>query len=280
MQQIQHDGVKRTYLVRNAAAAGNNPRALVLVLHGGGGNAHNAEQMTGFTGKAIEEGFTVVYPQGSGHRQNRRLTWNAGLCCAYAMQQRVDDVGFINALIDKLVEDYAIDHRRIYVTGMSNGGMMTHRLGIHLADKIAAIAPVAATVFEEEARPASPLSVLIINGSKDESVPVNGGAPGGRFRHTWGTKLLPPAKHQADYWAATNGCQQPGVETSTNGVTETRLNCPAGIAVEHYVLHSLGHAWPGGNRVRLLGEPANATLQATDFIWEFFRQHPAPVPLQ
>ena len=86
--------------------------------------------MTGFTAKGQREGFIVVYPQGTGRRESLLLTWNAGHCCGYAMEQRVDDVGFIRVLLDTLLAQLPDRSARIYVTGMSNGGMMAHRLGI------------------------------------------------------------------------------------------------------------------------------------------------------
>ena len=88
--------------------------------------------MTGFTPKASAEGFIVVYPDGTSRRAPL-LTWNAGHCCGYAMEQRVDDVAFISALIEDLAARFPIDRKRIYVTGMSNGAMMAHRLGSELS---------------------------------------------------------------------------------------------------------------------------------------------------
>lgn len=142
----------------------NERLPLVLVLHGGGGNAAYAERMTGFTDKARKEGFIVVYPEGTGRQEGQLLTWNAGHCCGYAMANRVNDVAFIDALIEKLIEDYVVDPRRIYATGMSNGGMMTHRLGIELSNRFAAIAPVVATLFGDERRPEHPVSAIMFNG--------------------------------------------------------------------------------------------------------------------
>ena len=148
-QTLMHDGIERSYVVRTPSglAQHNGLVPLVLVLHGGGGNAGNAESMTGFTAKAEEEDFIVVYPEGTGRFRKRHLTWNAGHCCGIAMKRRVDDVGFIGALLVKLLADYPVDPKRVYATGMSNGGMMTHRLGIELSDRLAAIAPVVATTF-------------------------------------------------------------------------------------------------------------------------------------
>ena len=122
---------------------------LVIALHGGGGNAQNMEMMSGFSEKADKENFAVVYPNGSGRISNNiLLTWNAEGCCQYAAENKIDDVGFISALIDKLVGDYGIDSKRIYATGFSNGAMMSFKLGEKIPDKIAAIAPVSGAILK------------------------------------------------------------------------------------------------------------------------------------
>lgn len=173
---LQHDGRTRTYKLHVPArvAQGTSAVPLVIMLHGGGGNADNAEMMSGFSRKADREGFIVAYPDGTGGGRAAMYTWNAGHCCGYAMQNKVDDVGFLGALIDQVQRDHRIDPSRVYVTGMSNGGMMSHRAGIGLADRIAAIAPVVGALFGDEATPRSPVSAIIINGMRDESVPYNG----------------------------------------------------------------------------------------------------------
>ena len=110
-QTLSYRGIDRSYVVRLPGVPSSPDRRvpLVLVLHGGGGDAANAEAMTGFTDKARQEGFIVVYPEGTGRFERKLLTWNAGHCCGHAMQHQVDDVGFIRALIDRLLEDYPVD---------------------------------------------------------------------------------------------------------------------------------------------------------------------------
>lgn len=181
-QTLRHQGIERSYLIHtpDESVMRNGPVPLVLVLHGGGGNADNAERMTGFTEKAQKEGFIVVYPDGSGRFRDKLLTWNAGHCCGYAMERDADDTSFVRALIDRLIENHPVDPRRVYATGMSNGGMMAHRLGRELSGKLAAIAPVVATVFGDEKRPTHPVSALMVNGMLDKSVPHEGGPPGGQ----------------------------------------------------------------------------------------------------
>jgi len=119
---------------------------------------------------ADKETFLAVYPRGTG----RVLTWNSGACCGYAMENRVDDTGFLHALIDKLERDYAVDRRRIFATGISNGGMMSYRLACELSDKIAAIAPVEGAQ-DLACHPANRVSVIVFHGTSDHLVPFEGG---------------------------------------------------------------------------------------------------------
>jgi polyhydroxybutyrate depolymerase len=265
-------GLTRNYVVR-APAESSSKVPLVIVLHGGGGNAANAENMTGFTAKARKEGFIVVYPNGTGPLDDLLLTWNAGHCCAYAMKHDVDDVGFINALIDELIRRYPVDAHRIYVTGMSNGGMMTHRLGRELSGRIAAIAPVVATVFGDEAKAAHPVPALMINGMLDENVPYQGGPPGGRGARGWDGTPTQPAVKQVEYWAAANGCTPAPDKDENAKWLLWRSACPSTKDVALYLVKDNGHAWPGGQPGSRRGDTPSTALNATDVIWDFFRAH-------
>jgi polyhydroxybutyrate depolymerase len=277
-QSLVHDGLTRSYVVRmpDASALSNGRVPLVLVLHGGGGNAAHAERMTGFSEKAKQEGFIVAYPEGSSRFQGRLLTWNAGHCCGYAMENRIDDTGFIRALIDRLIETYPVDPGRVYVTGMSNGGMMTHRLGRELSDKIAAIAPVVATVFGDEKQPDHPVSAIIFNGMRDTSVPYPGGVPGGRFPKAWDGTPAKPAVDQASFWSKANGCENTTTRQEKDAYFLWQHACPPGRSVELYLLKEVGHAWPGGERGTVSGDDPGSSVRATDLIWSFFSRHTRP----
>jgi polyhydroxybutyrate depolymerase len=271
---IPHDGRDRSYVIRvpGGEIASGVRVPLVLVLHGGGGNAANAENMTGFTELARAERFIVVYPEGSA-RRGRLLTWNAGHCCGYAMQERIDDVGFLSALIDQLVRQYPVDLARIFVTGMSNGAMMSHRAGLELGAKVAAIAPVVGAVFGDESRAGQPVSAVVINGMLDRSVPYDGGAAGGRFSDAWGGVDARPAREQAALWAQRNGCTSPSV-TDGPAYIHIKYSCRVGLGVEFYGVKDNGHAWPGGERGSRLGDEPSQSLDATRVIWNFFSNHP------
>ena len=171
-EKLNHDGRERMYLVHDFSRGQKAP--IVIMLHGGGGNAENGVKMSQFDQIAARERFIAVYPEGTSKRGPLK-TWNAGHCCASAIEEKVDDVGFISKVIDTLVASGKADPSRIYVTGMSNGAMMSHRLGRELSGKIAAIAPVVGAVFGDEAPPVAPMPAFIIVGAEDETVPSEGG---------------------------------------------------------------------------------------------------------
>ncbi len=271
---IMHGGLERTYalMVPPNVAKESKMVPLVLVLHGGGGNASNAMRMSGFNEKALKEGFIVAYPQGTGQLKDILLTWNAGHCCGSAMKNKVDDVGFIGKLIDKLVQENHVDPKRVYVTGMSNGAMMTHRIGIELSDKVAAIAPIVGTLFGDEKRAASPVAAIIFNGMLDQSVPYAGGSHKGVFANSWDSVPPLPVESQASFWAKCNGCSKAPEIIETSSVKHFRYVCPKGKNVELYLLKDQGHAWPGGQPGSSHGNKPSQSLNATDVMWEFFKQ--------
>lgn len=270
---LVHDGLERHYLVTvpDAVAASPDLVPAVIVLHGGGGNGVNAMEMTGFGDKAKDEGFIAVFPEGTG--RTRLLTWNARHCCGYAMEAGIDDVGFIAGLIDTLIADYPVDPDRVYVTGMSNGAMMTLRLGIELSDRIAAIAPVVGGLFGDEEPPPFPVPAIILNGALDQSIPVDGGLTNGVFPGAWDGTPLMPAAYQGAFWARADGCDAAPRTIEETDYTLTRYACPSGLAVDVYLFKEGGHAWPGGERGARIGDLPIATFSATDAIWDFFRAH-------
>jgi polyhydroxybutyrate depolymerase len=171
---LESDGRSRAYFVHLPPGyTGKQPLPLVLVLHGATESPEGVEELSGMSLKADKENFIAVYPRGTGRLSNVP-TWNSGNCCGYALMNHVDDVGFLRALIEKLGHDYVVDPKRIYVTGISNGGMMTYRAACELSDKIAAIAPVEGEQ-NVDCRPGSPVSVIVFHGTADHLVPFDGG---------------------------------------------------------------------------------------------------------
>lgn len=272
-RSLVHGGRTRTYLVHDVART--TPAPVVIALHGGGGNADNAVTMTGFDRLAERDGFIAVYPNGTARRDRRiLLTWNAGHCCAAAMEQRVDDVGFIGALIETLVASGRADPSRIYVTGMSNGGMMAHRLGRELSTKIAAIAPVVGAVFGDEPPPLAPMPAFIVVGADDTVVPGAGGSL--QLRGLLGNRAaadrdVAPAAAQADYWARHNGCVDPERTTTPAASTVSYTRCASGAPVIFHTVTGNGHAWPGGRAGRRGAAEPTRSFDASEAMWTFFR---------
>jgi polyhydroxybutyrate depolymerase len=267
------DGRDRTYLLHLPPAYdGKHSLPLVIVLHGGGGNAPGAVKMTGFSQKADKEGFVVVYPNGSGRLKTRLLTWNSGNCCGYALDSNVDDVGFIRALIDELVKMRSIDPKRVYATGMSNGGMMTYRLGCELSDKLAAIAPVAGALNVENCAPTNPVSVIIFHGTADEHVLYTGGEP---IRKADSHRRVDkPVSYAVSFWVKHDGCTPTPQRSETGNIrTEIYRGGKDGAEVALYTVNGGGHAWPGGE-ADLLGAEPTKEISATDVMWNFFVRHP------
>lgn len=263
-------GTTRTFVVR-APRNATRPLPVVLVFHGGGGNAANAEQMSGFTRLVEREGLIAVYPNGSGRLGERLLTWNAGHCCGYAMDRRVDDVAFVDAIIDVLARERAIDTGRIYLTGMSNGGMITHYLAARMRHRPAAIAPVVGAVFGDEPSPASPVSAIIFNGLLDTSVPAKGGLGDGLGRRAWDGTPPRPNEAQGEYWARSARCVDTPQRTEDARVIHWMWTCPDGRAVELHQIKDNGHAWPGGRAGRRGANAPSDAMDATEAMWAFFK---------
>jgi len=267
------DAQLRRFLVHDFS--GQAPAPVVILLHGGGGSGANMANQTGFDSVAEREGLVAVYPYGSSAIfDNLLLTWNAGRCCAYAMRESIDDVEFISRLIDYLIENHNVDPDRVYVTGLSNGGMMSHRIGIELHHKVAAIAPVISSVFGDEPALAITLPTLVINGIDDQRVKVSGGD---LFNLALGTSPaeLPtlPVVAQLEYWAGANRCSTFSDTRTADYTLRTYSNCHSGSGVQGYLVNGNGHAWPGGSSGRAVADVPVNTVNANELIWAFFEQY-------
>ncbi len=267
---LTHKGEKRSYIIHvpDSVKASSHKVPVVMLLHGGGGNAAQAERAYGFSKKADQEGVIALYPNGTSGKHERFKTWNVEHCCGPAMRNKSDDIGFLDALIGHVIDNYPVDPSRVFVTGMSNGGMMTHRVGIALSDKIAGIAPVVSGLFGDEDFAKAPVSALIINGQLDKSFPMDGGQTGGKFKRAWDGTPLKPVTYQGEYWARNNGCNITADKSEpTPSVIIQTYKCPEALEVVHYIIKDNGHAWPGATQ----GDKPSKAIQATDIIWAFFK---------
>jgi polyhydroxybutyrate depolymerase len=269
-------GLNRTYVVHAPKGhALTTPRPVVLALHGATMNGPMMASFSGLNGKADEAGFLAVYPNGTGTRSS--FFWNGGNCCGSAMQNKVDDVAFIDALLDDLIGAYPVDVRRVYATGMSNGAIMVYRLASELSERIAAIAPVSGSVGTEIGQPKRPLSILHFHGTMDEFIPFTGGRGA---RSITGTDFH-SVEDSIRGWVKANGCDEtPTIDVLAkggDGMKVTRRSYGAGrggAQVALVVVEGGGHTWPGmRSTAKVLGR-SSLNVSANDLMWDFFQKHP------
>ena len=262
-------GTERTYLLHvpasyDAAA----PAPLVFNFHGHGSSAANQLSYADFRPLAEREGFLLVAPDGQG--SPRRFT----LLGATATE--ADDVAFAVALLDHLSAQLCVDARRVFATGMSNGGAFSSVLACRAADRFAAVGAVAAMVFlppcAEGGRPAP---IVAMMGDADPVVPY----AGGRVR-CCGNPNIAAAPDTLARFAARSGCDEPPVDERPSPAISHRVwhGCDVGTAVELYTIEGGGHTWPGSS-FDLASRGLGATTQeldATEVLWAFFEAHPRP----
>jgi polyhydroxybutyrate depolymerase len=270
---LTHGGRDRSYIVYVPASVdASKPAPLVFVLHGGTGNARSAIVMSGFNTAADRGGFVAVYPNGTGPLPtDKLLTWNGGNCCGYAQQHNVDDVGFVRAIEADLQRHLAVDARRIYATGMSNGAILAQRLGCEAADLFAAIAPVAGTLNFSPCKPSRPVSVIEFHGTADTHIPYDGGFGPDSLVHV----DFASVHDSITFWVAADGCgAEPPVQTDKDIRHQTWTGCAGTASVELYAVVDGGHAWPGGRGGYVGADKPSQTISATSLMWAFFAAHP------
>lgn len=258
------DGQTREYRVYIPAAYdGSTPVPLVFNLHGYGSNNVEQEQYGDFRSIADTANFIIVHPMGlvdlfgSTH-------WNA------FGTSDVDDVGFLSSLIDTIYAAYNIDGNRIYSTGMSNGGFMSHKLACLLSGRIAAIASVTGSITTTEIDACitnHPMPVMQIHGTADETVPYEGNV------------IFMPVEDVVAHWVSFNECTNEPITTElpdidpTDGCTVTHYLYEDGLlgsTVEFYKVTNGGHTWPGS--AFDIGE-TTYDFNASKEIWRFFSQY-------
>lgn len=272
---LEIEGRSRSYHLH--VPAGHDPSvpaALVVALHGGGGNGANLQAHVGLDAIADREGFLVVYPDGSGRLGEFLLTWNSGNCCGHALDQQIDDVEYTRALVESLSTLYSIDPKRVYATGMSNGGMMSYRLACEASDLFAAVAPVAGAL-NVDCEPSEPVSILAVHGMDDQHVLFEGGVPAvSADTHERTDRSV---HYAMTFWAARDSCSLKLIREQADSVIhEVYPDCRAGLGVELLAVKGGTHAWPGASKFSPQGDEPSQALDASEAIWRFFEAHPKP----
>jgi polyhydroxybutyrate depolymerase len=251
-------GLDRSYRLYIPAGLAS-PAPLVVMMHGGFGSAEHAERAYGWDELADGAKFVVAYPDGVGR------AWNVGGCCGRPGRENIDDVGFIiNAVVDDIANNVSIDRKRLYATGMSNGGMLAYALACN-SGTFAAIGPDSATQLDKCAAP-HPTSVMDIHGTADPRIRYDGG-PGSGVAHVDG----PSVPDLNAFWRNVDRCAPPATTattttttttTTTDGaITTSTADCPDGRSVVLVTVDGGGHEWPSF---------------ATQRLWDFFAAHSSP----
>jgi polyhydroxybutyrate depolymerase len=276
-ESITVDGRNREYIIYLPTGYNTvTSLPLVFCLHGGGGTDSSFIKLANFNTLAEKEKFIVVYPQGIDN------SWNDGRPTA-ANTAGVNDVNFFRAMIQDFSAKYKIDAKKVFSTGISNGGFMSSRLGAELSDKIAAIASVAASVEKTTIynNINSPVSAMYIQGTADPLVPFLGGVMTVGSGGTIASHAEVVAK-----WIAVNNCSATAVVTNipdiaNDGTTSVRRDYNGGTkgtAVVSIVITNGGHTWPQGFQYlseAIIGKTSQ-DFNGIETVWEFFKMHPKP----
>ena len=259
---IEHDGLARSFNIFVPDTYDpSEPVPLLFCLHGYGSNHDVIMEYTDFNTIASSENFIVVYPQGS--LLNGITHWNVG---GWTVGSFVDDISFIDLIIETVSDSYSINPDRIYSTGMSNGGYMSFLLACQLSEKIAAVASVTGSMTPQtfySCQPQRAISVLQMHGTSDGVVPY-----GGNQAWTMGINTV------VNYWKTHNNCSAsptvidlPDIYTFDNSTVQeiTYSNGDNNTMVKHYKVNGGGHDW--------FGVWGNRDINATELIWEFFSMY-------
>ena len=233
---------------RPATLDGSKPMPLVILLHGSPTDAAGTEDVIHFDAQATAGGFLNVYPDGCSMDWDER---HASL-----------DVDFISHLIDRLESEYSIDKSRVYLVGISAGGFMAYRLACDLANRIAAVASVAGSMWWDDCQPARPIPILEMHGTSDANVPYDGGGS------TYHGQAMPPVMTVIHRWVAYDGCTGAPVP-SLAGITTTSLwnRCGGGSVVRLDTVVGGNHTWFGSTFDPVPGEPNSSAV-----VWDFLKQ--------
>ncbi|MDP6930220.1 MAG: PHB depolymerase family esterase [Planctomycetota bacterium] len=251
---IKVDDKERGYILHVPSkyqSKGRKKVALVLMLHGRGSSGKQASSSYyGWTKMANKEGFIAAFPDAIGKPTSWKPAWG---------RSSTEDGAFLSALIDKLLKEYRIDPKKVFMTGHSSGGIMSFSFAATHSSKVAAIGPVAGSIGYGRAtipKPKGPVRVISFHGMADKIV-----------AYDKNTKSAYPgmvsAPDSAAFWAKANGCSQ---EPKRKDIKSRKVHidswndCKPGGEVVFYSIEKGSHGWPTGS------------LKATELIWEFFEE--------
>jgi len=273
---LTHQGVARTAIIHEPGGLPPGPAPVVIGLYGRGQGIDHFRDWLHLDAIADREHFRVVYPDAIDKE------WSYGGPVIRPMPtvngQPADDLGFLRLLIDNLVETKRADPARIYVTGVSRGGMMTFTLACALADRIAAVAPLIAgmTEYQRDAcKPAKAMPIIAIDGTNDRDLFYDG------WMFPLGRLLSIP--ETIEYWRLHNGCtkqdgkdvqhREPSDPTSIWRIDWT--GCGSAAPLRLYRVNGGGHQVPSlspnsEENAKHFGT-RNHDIETADEVWSFVK---------
>lgn len=283
LMDLESGGHQRAYRVHVPSGYSEaHTLPLVVVVHGAFDTARGIERISGFSRLADRERFIVLYPEGIGIF-GLLQHWNAGHCCGKAAEDQIDDVGYLTAAIEAVSQRLAVDRRRIYMVGFSNGGMMTHRFAAEKTEMLAAAAPMAASIggrsstaapFWSIPKPKKPLPILIMHGLADDDVTFEGGPS----PYRGGERTYLSVADALEFWKAANRCTGAPVKSQNLGgaIRSKRWDtCAAGSVTALTSFGGWGHIWPGpAFTADLAADHPLRDVDAAEMVWAFFKQFP------
>ncbi len=260
---LDHDGRSRRALVYVPRALRGTAELapLVLAFHGGGANAEGTRRAYGLEAVAETEGFVVAYPEGTGKRVLGRLyaVWAVGPFLDRPELGGVDDLAFVDALLERLEAEFKIDRRRIYATGLSNGSHMALTLACERSERIAAVVGTGGPLEGTRCTPTRAVPTLYVAGRRDPCSPLDGGSCGGCWAQALGEVGLREGPVEKDQcapvdefiqgWSAMLGCtaNEPSLGRADRVDCRSYEDCRDGAELRYCIVDDLGHVWPGGN---------------------------------
>ena len=262
----------RSYVIDLPTQAKGAP--IILALHGGGGNPDQFASNSGFSKPALRQGYAVIYPAGSG-RLAKLLTWNGGYCCAYAAQANIDDVAFLDAVVADAAQKFGLDAARVYVTGMSNGGLMAEFYGALRPGSVKAVASVSGSLDVEHTRIRGPVPLLHIHGTADTNVPYAGGiGTDGKQATDWSSVdevIAAFVRAAGEDLTKSSRVIDPKADETRVIVTDY-TDAGGQVVIRLMAVEGGGHAWPGSRRSAKQG--GTADIDGNTEVLRFFALYP------
>jgi polyhydroxybutyrate depolymerase len=226
---------------------------LILALHGGGGDPDQFARASGLARAATRAGFAVAFPAGTGRRGERLLTWNGGYCCGSAARRGIDDIGFLRAVIGDAADRFGVDGSGVYLTGMSNGAILSETFAAKNPGLVRAVAGVAGTMDTRRTRVQGKVPALIIHGTADTMVPYEGGQGKTSLTRTDFASVASVVEAFLGPWGGVLAKTSRTIDRRNDGTSVTVTDYQKGGRVVLRLMKVVGgaHHWPGGRKARL-----------------------------